>query len=379
MGKFLIVFRICLGFFQNLLRIQTPGKGRNFRHFHLSGEHLALHIQSLYRLLQLRNFRQTPVELLPIGQRSADRIHLLQMLSGSIPKFPGLGHPAGIFLRRSKGKSHLMIFQFFQPVRYFYQTLTERSHPFLKGGDFRQRIFQSGAFPFQLGQQAAAVIAYPVFQILQAFGQPVTGTAFIAGGHQRIQPTAQSFIIGHRQIAEADKTGTKKYAPLHSQQFLAAVGCIQFCHRQASSGFVGPEFPHGYPTLGFPLDGDIPALPVQVDPACHRTAGPGRVTVLIRQSGFGTFCPGLQAVEHGHKECTPGAFTPFVGGLNHIQILLQVQGLVFQFAEGGSHGIDSHNVTSLPNRIFREISAAKRYCSLFSSDAASIASRKIRK
>ncbi len=250
--------------------------------------------------------------------------------------------------------------------------LTVQSLQFLQPG------LQSVPLRFLLGQQAAFVVAAAVFQLLQAVRQPVGVPAFVPGGDQGVQPTAQGLVLGHRQIGMADEARPAEHRLLHAQEHLAAVGRGQLRHWQAGGRFKGGKLPQGHPAAGGAEDGDVPALPVQIDPPLHGAARPGSVTLLVRQGVFGGFGPGVQAVEHGHQEGAPGALAPLVGSGEDVQPRLQGQRLMLQLAEGGRHLVNSHSRTSLPLRILREISAARRMRSAFSGRS-SMAVRSIRK
>src|SRR5699024_8173498 len=79
---------------------------------------------------------------------------------------------------------------------------------------------------------------------------------------------------------------------------------------------------------------------------------------LVGKGGFCGLGPGVQTVEHGKKECTPGALAPLIGGGYNIEARLQGEGFILELSEGGGHFVDSHKLTSLPSKIRREISAA---------------------
>ena len=116
-----------------------------------------------------------------------------------------------------------------------------------------------------------------------------------------------------------DEACPAEHRLLHTQQHLAAVGRRQFGHGQARFRFIGPELPQGHPALGPALDGDVPAVPVQVDAALHGTARPGRVVLLVCQRRPGGLGPGVQAVKHGDEKGAPGAFAPLIGGGDDVQ------------------------------------------------------------
>ena len=219
------------------------------------------------------------------------------------------------------------------------------------------------------------MIAAPVSQLLQGSCQTLGIAAFVSGGHQGIESAAQILVRRHRQIAEADEAGSAVDILLHPQQGLPTVGGGQLRDGNAGTRFIRPEFPQRDPALGGPLDGDVPALPMDIHPACHGASRPGSIVLLVGKGCLGALGPGIQAVEHGRQEGAPGTFAPLVGGMEDIQPRLQLQGLMLQLAEGGCHPVNSHGrATSLPASSFREISAARM--ALGSSSLNSRSSRK---
>ena len=66
--------------------------------------------------------------------------------------------------------------------------------------------------------------------------QLITGAAFVTGGDQGIEPTAQGIVLRYRQICQPQKTSTQEHAPLHTQQHLSAVGSGQFRDGDARGG-----------------------------------------------------------------------------------------------------------------------------------------------
>ena len=188
-----------------------------------------------------------------------------------------------------------------------------------QGPQLVQGVFQVGALLLGLGQQTGAVVAAAVFQLPQSLFQPGPVAAFVPGGDQGVEPAAQGVVLGHRQLGLADEAGPLEHAALHPQKKLAAVGSVQLRHLHAGVGLIGPEGAQGDTALGGPLNGDVPALPVQVDPPGHGASRPGGVALLVRQTGAGGLGPGVQPVEHGQQKGAPGAFAPFVGGMDHVQ------------------------------------------------------------
>ena len=107
-------------------------------------------------------------------------------------------------------------------------------------------------------------------------------------------------------------------------------------------GLVCPEDTKDAAALCTALNGNVPVVPAKLHSSGHGATGPGGVTLFIGQGSLGGVHSGLNAVEHGYQEGAPGAFAPFVGGFDDVKTRLQDQGLVFQFAKGGGHGIDPH-------------------------------------
>ena len=254
-----------------------------------------------------------------------------------------------------------MIFQSLPPDGGFPQplgqglALLQQGLPLLGGG------FQLLEPAFRLRQQTGAVVAAFVFQLLESLFQPLSVPGFIPGGHQLVETAAQSLVLGHRKIGKPYEAGAVKDTLLCPQKHLTAARGGKLRHCKAGFGFIGAEIPQGGAAFGFPLNGDVPPLPVQVDAAGHGNPRPGLVSLLVRQPVFGGFCPGVQPVEHGAEEGAPGGFAPFVGGVEDVQSRLQLQHGVLQLAEGGDHFVNSHGRrTSFPASSFREISAASR-------------------
>ena len=242
----------------------------------------------------------------------------------------------------------------------------------------RQPFFQSRQGGLRLRQQALTVILAPVPKLPEPLPQCLGTAMLVTCGHQRVQPGPQIFILRHRHIRGPDQTGPDEHAPLHAQQHLSAVVPIQSRHRQACVCLEGPEGTHGHPSLGTTLDRDVPPLPLQVDPAGHRRAGPGLITLLVRQLVLFAPLAGIQPIEHGGEEGAPCGLAPFVWGFDHVQPRPKLQRSVLQLAEGGTHRPDPHgSSTSRPSRICREIRAASSSVFRSSVPACSIADRRI--
>ena len=259
-----------------------------------------------------------------------------------------------------------MIVQLLEPGFHVLNPLPELLRLNIQRFQLCQLLLQLLQLSLRLGKQTGLIISALIAQILQLSRQPVCRAAFVAGGDESVKSAPQSLVLGHRQVGKADEARPAVHRLLHTQKHGSAVGGVQLLNRKARSGFVSPEFSQGHPPLGAALDGDVPAAPVQVNPAGHGAARPGLIPLLVRQSRLCALDPGIQAVEHGQQEGTPGAFAPLVGGGDDVQTRLQSQSLVLQLAEGSRHFVNSHRTTSLPSRIFREISAARVICRVFS-------------
>ena len=248
--------------------------------------------------------------------------------------------------------------QLLQPCLDVVQTHFQLLHLCVQRVQFIDLILQGVPLAFQLGEKTAFVEAAAVFQVPQIFCQLVAGTAFVAGGHEVVEPASKGFILRYGQVRLTDKPSPAEHCLLHAQQLLAAVCRRQLRDRQPGIGFVRLEFAQGNSALGAALDGDVPAVPIQVNATRHGIARPWGVALLVGEGGFRGFGAGFQTVEHGNKKGAPCAFAPLVGGSENVQPRLEGQLRVLQLAEGGSHFVDFHSVTSRPSSSFREISAA---------------------
>ena len=331
-------------------------------------------------LLQLSDLPALFFRSLPAGQAGAYFIQFIPSRS----RFAGgpfrLQDPGLNSLGRPVTKGNLMIFQLLQiPFRLGLAQKILLCFP-AQTDQIPLLSLQRGQFRFRFRKQTGAVITAGILQFLQFGPQHIPGAAFVACGDQGVEPTAQRFVLSHRQIIQPEESRSGEHAPFHTQQHLAAVGAGQLRHFQARGRFISLEHAERGPALCPALNGDIPAIPAQVDPALHGTAGPGGVLFLLRQGvlcGSGT---GVDTVEHCQQEGAPGAFAPLIGSFNDVQSGLQFQRLVFQFTEGGPHFVNSHgSLTSCPSRICRETLAAKRIIRCSASSLPSMAPRSIPK
>ena len=182
-----------------------------------------------------------------------------------------------------------------------------------------QFLLQIYFLHFQFRQQTFFIKATFVFKVLQFLCQIVGCTAFITGGHQFVQPTAQRFILGDRHFRKFQKTCPGKYTFFHTQQHLSRCGNRQLRNRYPGMGLKGLDLTKRHTALVLTLNGNFSALPYNLHGTGHGRAGPGSIMLLIRQKtcfGAGT---GVNAVEHSHEESTPCAFAPFVGSFDNIQ------------------------------------------------------------
>ena len=169
--------------------------------------HPGFHFQCLHFLLQTVDFAQHPTDLLLLRQEITDFFPFCQFLCHLIAQLPGFHDPGRIGLGRAISKMVFMVFQISDPFFRFLQPLTELLRLFFQCFYFSVSSFRLAPLRFQLRKQAAAMIAAAVFQRLQFFHQALACTAFIAGGHQRVQPPPQILIIGQRQIIEPNESG----------------------------------------------------------------------------------------------------------------------------------------------------------------------------
>ena len=215
-----------------------------------------------------------------------------------------------------------------------------------------------------LGKQSRFVVLTLVFQLFQLFCQPFGIPRIITGGHQGGESCPKRFASRYRQIRLTNKACSAEHLPFHPQKLQTAVFPGQFRNCQAGFRFICLKHAHRHSAAGSAFQSQIPSVPVDFHSAGHGRAGPGRIVLLIRQTGFGGLCPGIQAVEHGQKKGAPGALSPLVFTGNHVEPRFQGQRLMLQLSEGGRHGIYDHgSSTSSPSRILRDSSAARRMVS----------------
>ena len=264
---------------------------------------------------------------------------------GSLGRSCGF-HPCPILFRSGKFQSSLVVLQAVDLLLDSLLLATDATAFLLQTLQLQQLVAQVSLLFLRLGDQTGTVVTAVVFQFFQFLRQGIAGTAFVTGGDQGIQATAQGFVVCQRHIRLADKAGTNKDALFHTQKHLTAIFIGQFRHGNAGSGLKGAELTHGHTALRGTLNGDVLALPADVHAAGHGCAGPGGIAVFCCQEAGGAALSGLDAVKHGYQECTPGTFAPFIGGMDHVQTWVQGQGLVLQFAEGGCHRINFHGKTT---------------------------------
>ena len=330
--------------------------------------------------LQILYLLQFCLGLFPAGLTGAPDFQFLKPPCCLIFVISGLNHMEGILPGLGIGQGHPVVFQFRHPLFQSGLLLPQALCLNVQAVQVPKLPLQVRRFRLCLGQQASAVVAAAVSQVPELFLQCLGSAAVIPSGHQGIQPVAQGLILGHRQVRQPDESGPGKDALFHPQQHGAAVGSGQLRHRQAGVGFKSLKISKNGAAFGLSLNGNVPALPAQVYGAGHGHTGPGGIVLLIRQSRSGGSGTGLQAIEHGNQEGTPGGFSPLIGGVDHIESRLQGQCLMLQLAEGGSHRIDLHgSTTSCPSRSFRDSLAASRICRAEVSSASSRASRRSRK
>ena len=211
-----------------------------------------------------------------------------------------------------------MIVQLLEPGFDLLNPLPELLRLNVQRFQLGELLLQLLQLSLRLGKQTGFIISALIAQVFQLRRQPVCRAAFIAGGDESVEPAPQSLVLGHGQVGKADEARPAVHRLLHPQKHGSAVGGGQLLNRKTRKGFIGPELPQGHPPLGAALDGNVPAVPVQVNPAGHGAARPGLIPLLVRQSRLCALDPGVQAVEHGQQEGTPGAFAPLVGGGNDV-------------------------------------------------------------
>ena len=111
--------------------------------------------------------------------------------------------------------------------------------------------------------------------------------------------------------------------------------------RPGTAGVEGLEVPHGGRlAAGGAEQGQGVVSRPAVQAAGHGAAVPGGVAVLVRQDAGPVPLLGVDAVKHGEEEGAPGGLPRFVGGLEDVQAVLKLQGLLPEAAEGGGHAAD---------------------------------------
>ena len=205
---------------------------------------------------------------------------------------------------------------------------------------------------FQLRDLAHAAV-HPA--AIAHFPQPLlrlgVGHILPPGGHQVGDPFFQ--LRGRRNGQGpplADEGRALVYLTSHPGKHLAAVGGGQLRHGLPRVGIDGRKAPKGGIPPGAPAQGDLPALPLQLDLPLHGGARPGLVAVLVRQIVLLVPVPGVDSIEHGLQKGAPGGLARLVGGGDQVQPLPQLQPGLIQSAKAGGHGFYFHKISSQPSR-----------------------------
>ena len=165
-----------------------------------------------------------------------------------------------------------------------------------------------------------------LFQSGRGFG---VGGVLLTGGDQGGDAALQLGVLVHGQSVLADKGAALKNLPGDAQQNLAAVGSGQTGVFLSGAGVDGLKLPHGSSCPpGFPQQGQSLSAGDTVHPPLHRTSGPGSVAVFVGNEAGPVPFPAVDSIEHGGKKGTPGGFAGFVGGLENVQAVPQLQCLI---------------------------------------------------
>ena len=180
---------------------------------------------------------------------------------------------------------------------------------------------------------------------LQGDGGFRIGDALLAGRDQSGNAPFQFRVGGYGQPGLANEGAAHKNLPGDAQQRFAAIGAGEVGHRLTGTGIEGAESAHGCGgPCGGPHESQVPAAVVNaVQAALHGAAVPGSVAVFLGDAPGLVPLPAADAVEHGGEKSTPGGLAAFVGGLQNIQTVLQLQGLLFQTAEVGRQTMEFQN------------------------------------
>ena len=236
-----------------------------------------------------------------------------------------------------------------------------------------QRMLHTAQFVLQFRDQAvgtvgAAAVA-PIFQ--GALGGRSRNVLLAGGGKGR--HTAFQFRIGgdsHSILPHQSRPG--KYVLADTQQHLTHIGSGQSGHRIAGCGIDRLKLLHGGSTGGGPANGDVTAIPIQLDLAGHGCAAPGLIAVFVGQIADLVPLFGVNAVEHCFQEGDPGGFSGFVGRGNDGQSIARGEGRMIQRTKGGDHFFDRYgHRSSPPSSAARPNRAASRTAGRSSSGAKS--------
>ena len=327
-GKDFVEFGIPGGSFLRLLSGHPPERQGRCRRLGRLGQHPGFYIKILLGLGEFAKLVERLLCIRPGGEILTGGIRGGFFFQSGIHSLLGIGNALGIRLRGGVGKGAAMVFQLGKPLLHLGQSL-----PLLLGEGFQ--VLQLPEFGgkliplgFRLGEQAGTVVADAVFQFFQFFCQFFAVAGFVTGGDKGVQPGAEGIIGGDGHIAVANEGRAEEDIALDAQEFFAAICSGEFRYGKTGLGLVGLKIAQRDTALGAALDGDIPAVPMEVDPAGHGTAGPGKVVFLVSQSGFGGLGTGVHAVEHGGEEGAPSAFAPLIGCFDDVQPRLEGQGLV---------------------------------------------------
>ena len=155
----------------------------------------------------------------------------------------------------------------------------------------------------------------------------------LAGGDKGHDALFQLGVLVHGQAALADKGAALKYAAGHTGEQLAGVLAGHALHLVGGAGVGCVKAAHGSAALdGVAHQNQIVLAVVHIDAALHGGSAPGSVPVFVGQRAP---LAARQAVKHGPQKGEPGGFAGFVGGLDHIQPLLEIQGGIVEAAERG--------------------------------------------
>ena len=188
---------------------------------------------------------------------------------------------------------------------------------------------------FQLGEQAGVVEAAAVLPAFQGFVRLGPGALLLPGGHQGGNPPFQLLALGDGQAALAEKNRAVKDLPPYTGEGFPQVFPGEAGDGAAAVHIHRGEIPHRDPALGGAADLNDGTAIFTEHGALHRGPVPGAVAVLV--GGGPPLVPlaGIQAVEHGPEEGTPGGLAAAVGGTDEGHARAEGEGLPLEAAEGG--------------------------------------------